>query len=117
MAYTQKKSMIAGTDSVKKAKEKKIKEIKGTSIFGKSPKDFAKSVGKHALDMSTGGLSDIVHKKYQDYKKSKKTKAIGKGATIGGTEVVMEGLGGTAGGWMEKAAKVGGKTKAKIKNK
>ena len=26
-----------------------IKEVKGTSIFGKSPKEFAKSVGEHAL--------------------------------------------------------------------
>ena len=112
MAYKQKKSMIAGTEPVIKAKEKKTKEIKGTSIFGKSPKDFAKSVGKHALGIGGGVLSNVVRKKYQDYKKSKKTKTAGRAATIGGAEVVMEGLGGTVG---EAAGKVGGKTKAKIK--
>jgi hypothetical protein len=111
MAYTQKKSMIAGTDPVKKAKEKKIKEIKGTSIFGKSPKDFAKSVGKHALNISTGGLSNIVHKKFQDYKKSKKTKLLATKRGIGGAEAAMEGVGGTAG----EAAVKAGKIKATMK--
>ena len=114
MAYTQKKSMIAGTDPVKKAKEKKIKEIKGTSIFGKSPKDFAKSIGKHALNMGTGGLSGIVQKKYQDYKKSKKTKATKRGAVIGGVEAAMEGVGGATG---ETVGKVGGKMMGKEKGK
>ena len=71
------------------------KEIKGTSIFGKSPKEFAKSLGKHALNVATGGASNLAKKAYDKYKGKKTTKPQGdsvKKVAKKGAEVIFAGL-------------------------
>ena len=77
--------------SFKSSPSKQIKEVKGTSIFGKSPKDFVVDAAKNISGYNAvkGIYNKISGSKTKVGKKATK-KSLSKGASEGASEAVAE---------------------------